>query len=74
MNDLYTKLVLSMIAACLVVLCFEQSHWAKLETVQAQQPFQIEGYNFDGKFYRLGSGLNDRPGIPVVVVKMPGSR
>jgi hypothetical protein len=71
--DLYTKVVLSIIAVCLVVISVEQSHWSKLETVQAQQPMLISGYNFDDsgtqKQYRLGNGAGEKPGIPVVVQK-----
>ena len=68
--DRYTKIVLSIIAGCLIVLCFEHSPWGKLEAVQAQQPFVIEGYTFDEsgtqKTYHLGNGSGEKPGIPVV--------
>jgi hypothetical protein len=65
--DLYTKVILSIIAGCLVVLSFEQAHWNKVETVQAQQPMLINGYTFDGQSYQLGTGAGQKPGIPVVV-------
>lgn len=68
--DRYTKIVLSIIAGCLIVLCVEQSRWGRVETVQAQQPFVIEGYTFDEsgtqKNYHLGNGSGEKPGIPVV--------
>ena len=67
--DRYTKIVLSIIALCLVVLCLEQSHWGKVETVQAQgQVFMVQGYMFNGNPYLLGDGPNQKPGIPVVEV------
>ena len=71
--DLYTKAVLTIIAVCLFVLSVEQSHWNRLETVQAQQPMVISGYSFNDsgtqKVYMLGNRSGDKPGIPVVVVK-----
>ena len=70
--DLYTKVVLSIIAACLLILCIEQSHWSKLDAVQAQQPFVIEGFTYHGvgapQTYRLGTNSGEQKGIPVVVV------
>lgn len=52
---------------------FEQAHWSKLETVQAQQPMMINGYNFDNssteQHYVLGNGAGEKPGLPVVVVQ-----
>jgi hypothetical protein len=71
--DLYTKVVLTIIAICLGILCLEQSHWNRLETVRADSgQVYIAGYVFDSggstKTVRLGSFNDDRPGIPVVVV------
>jgi hypothetical protein len=69
-DSLYTKVILSIIAGCLVVISFEQAHWSKLEPVQAQQPVvcTISGYNFGGKQIPLGNGAGEGPGIPVVQV------
>jgi len=71
----YTKVILSIIAVCLVVLCFEQAHWNTLETVQAQQPMLINGYSFDDsgttKQILFGNGNGEKPGLPVMVVRKP---
>ena len=73
--DLYTKIALSIIALCLLVLCVEQSPWSRLETVQAQQPFIIQGFSYDNngiqKTYHLGTNASadEQLGFPVVVVR-----
>jgi hypothetical protein len=71
-TDIYTKVVLTIIMICLAVLCVEDSHWNRLQTVQAQSGHVlIGGYTFeeDGKTqsFRLGTDSGDRSGIPVVV-------
>ena len=72
LTDLYTKVVLSIIAGCLLILCIEESHWGKLAAVQAQQPLVIEGFTYHDvgapQTYRLGNNSGERRGIPVVVV------
>jgi hypothetical protein len=76
-GDKYTKVVLSIIAVCLVVLCFEQAHWNTLQTVQAQQPTLINGYSFDDsgttKQFLFGNGNGEKLGLPVVVVRKQGN-
>ncbi len=69
--DLYTKIVLTMIAVFLAVLCVEQSHWNHLQTVQATgpQPVVISGFVYDGKFVDLGAGYGKSPGVPVQTTK-----
>jgi hypothetical protein len=73
--DLYTKAVLTIIAACLFVLCIEQSHWNRLNTVQAQgvkpQEVVISGYVYDlnGQRSVFTFGNTRAHGIPVVVQK-----
>lgn len=69
-SDLYTKVVLTIIAVCLAVLCIEESHWNRLQTVQAQSgQLVISGYTFshlgNTRVVQLG---DNSPGIPVVVV------
>jgi len=74
--DLYTKIVLTIIAVFLGVLCVEQSHWIRVESVHAESPQQvvISGYVWhkNGKedMVLLGSQLdkgNYNPGIPVFI-------
>ncbi len=73
--DLYTKSTLTIIAACLLVLCLEQSRWNRVEAVQAQaakaQEVVISGYIYDSNGERklVTMGNFAAHGIPVVVVK-----
>jgi hypothetical protein len=75
--DAFTKVVLSIIAACLVVLCFEQARWSNVETVQAQQPTDtmIKGYIFNDsgqdKRVAFGNGAGQMPGLPVMTAETP---
>lgn len=65
--DLYTKIVLTVIAAFLGVLCVEQSHWGRVQSVQAAEPQQviIRGFVANNTLYDLGGDH----GIPVLIVK-----
>jgi hypothetical protein len=70
--DLYTKVVLTIIALCLAVLCVEESRWNRLETVQAQSgQVVISGYAYNESgslhVYALGNRYGDKQGIPVAI-------
>jgi hypothetical protein len=72
--DLYTKVVLTIIALCLAVLCLQGSRWSHLDTVHAQSGEVVIGgyaYNDNGtvKVIPLGNGYGRAAGIPVVVLK-----
>ncbi len=71
--DLYTKLVLTIIALCLAVLCIQGSQWSRLDTVHAQSgQVLISGYTYydNGiqKVFTFGTGTDHGRGIPVVVM------
>jgi len=73
--DLYTKLVLTIIALCLMILCVQSARWNRIETVHADGPQQVTISGFvwhDAKgkdaVVLLGSRLVNpdyNPAIPV---------
>jgi hypothetical protein len=70
-TDLYTKVVLTIIATCLVVLCLEQSHWTRVDTVQAQtEGVVIKGYvvTSGGHSRTILFGPEGQAGVPVIVM------
>jgi hypothetical protein len=68
--DRYTKVVLTVIALCLAVLCVEGAHWSRVDTVQAQSAgVLIRGYiiNEGGRPKTVLLDSNSTSGIPVIV-------
>jgi hypothetical protein len=69
-TDLYTKIILTIIAACLVVLCLEQAHWNHVDAVQAQtEGLLIKGYvvTSGGHARTILFGPEGQAGVPVIV-------
>ena len=69
-TDRYTKVVLTVIALCLAVLCVEGAHWNRVDTVEAQSSgVLIRGYiiNEAGKPKTVLLDANRTSGIPVIV-------
>lgn len=71
-TDRYTKIILTIIAACLLVLCLEQSHWSHVDSVQAQSGgVLIKGYivtSDGGNQKTILFGPYGQAGVPVIVV------
>jgi len=70
-TDLYTKIILTIIAACLVMLCLEQSHWNHLDPVHAQtEGVLIKGYvvTSGGHTRTILFGPEGQAGVPVIVM------
>ena len=70
-TDLYTKIILTIIAVCLVVLCLEQSHWNHVETVQAQtEGVLIKGYvvTSGGHSRTVLFSPEGQAGVPVIMM------
>jgi hypothetical protein len=70
-TDLYTKIMLTIITACLVVLCLKQSRWSHVDAVQAQtEGLLIKGYivNSGGHTRTILFGPEGQAGVPVIVM------